>query len=232
MEEVLLSLQGVQLAEPASLFQTLVADIHHLLNALGHAATNRLIGYEEATSNGGLLCDNIDEHIHYASNVNGNVHIVIPGKLVVLPDPADLPDGQLWLDTPSATGPTRAFSARYYADLLVDLNVRLVVKVGCCAAHDRAGAACEAAFEAAGLACEDGLLPAGDVAELMRGHDRLLTLSSAAGGAIALQCSDAAAARTAARTIVTAVLMEQEGFGAAEAEAWLRLTCPRLLQPH
>jgi hypothetical protein len=234
MEAVLLSFHEMQHAEPGAPFQTLLADILNLLRALGHAAKNQLIEYEAAASNGsngGLLCDSIDEHIHYYGNVNGNVHIVIPGKLVVLPDPDDLPDGQRWLDTPSATGPTRAFSARYYADLLVDLDIRLVANLGFGAASGNAGAACAAAFEAAGVAYEDDLLPAGDVAELMRGHDRLLTLSHAiadAGGAIALQCSDTAAARTVARTVVTAVLMEEEGFGAAEAEAWLRLTCPRL----
>ena len=155
---------------------------------------------------------------------------MIPGKLIVLPDPADLPDGQRWRDTPSATGPTRAFSARYYADLLVDLKVRLVANLGFGAASDAKGAASAAAFEAAGVAYEDGLLLCCEAAELMRGHDRLLTLSRAAGGAIALQCSDtpAASAMVVAGMVVTAVLMEQEGFGAAEAEAWLRLMCPRL----
>jgi hypothetical protein len=209
----------------------LISSIEYLLRALGHAQQRQFIEYE-TMGNNGLICDSIDEHLHYASPVNGSVHIVVPGKLVVIPDPADLPDDQLWEDTCTDTGTSRAFSARYYADLLVHLDVRLVANLasdhGACDSPAWAGAGPVAAFEAVGLACEEDLRPSGGTgASLLRSHDRLMTLVRTAPGAVALLCGGAAAALTAG-TVVTAVLMEQEGFGAAEAEAWLRLMCPRL----
>ena len=168
-------------------------EIQSLLKTIGHAKTIQLIEYERVRSNG-LTCDNIDEHLHYASPVNGNINIVIPGKLIVLPEPALLPDGALWEDTQSDLGTTRAFSARYYAELLVHLDVRLVATRTRGGSNDRADAAAAAAateFEAAGLACEDGLLPAagGGGGALLWAHDRLLTLIRTAPGAVTLQCA-------------------------------------------
>jgi hypothetical protein len=211
-------------------------DLRFLLRALAHAQKKHFVRYLSAENNG-LLCDSIDEHLHYISPLNGGVHIVIPGKLVIIPNPADLPDGQLWEDAHSDAGATRAFSASFHADLLLHLDVHLVANFSCSdtdGPNARATAATDA-FEAAGLACEDVLLPPGSPAgSLLRAHDRLMTLVRATSGAIALQCGGGGSAlgtSAVAGTVVAAVLMEQEGFGAAEAEAWLRLMCPRLLPP-
>jgi hypothetical protein len=231
IEVVLDMFQKMRKADADSRFQALLDDIEALMKALDHASKMQLVEYD-ASDSGGLHCDIIDEHLHYASPVNGNLHIVIPGKLVILPDPALLPDGQLWEDTCSDSGTTRAFSAQYYAELLVHLDVRLVATCACCGNGPADASA--AAFEAAGLACEDGLLPAGGGGgggglggALLRAHDRLLTLMRAARGAVALQCCDAASAGMTG-SVVMAVLIKEEGFGAREAEAWLRLTCPWL----
>jgi hypothetical protein len=222
IKEVEAWLEYVQEADNDVSFQ-MQNDIKCLLRALNHAFKKGYIEYEKNEGNN-LICDNIDEYLHYATTVNGNVNIVVPGKLVIFPNPSSLSNGLTWEDTGSGTVVERAFGARYYADLLRHLDVHVVANLAT-AAVCPSGLAAAATFEEAGLACEDGLLPSGSIGEGLRAHDRLLTLGRTAGGAVALQCGDAVAT-AALRTLVAGVLIEQEGFGAAEAEAWLRLMCP------
>ncbi len=45
---------------------------------------------------------NADEYNQLDSPLNGNLHKVVPGKLVVMKGPCDLPGGALWQDTKQA----------------------------------------------------------------------------------------------------------------------------------
>ena len=45
---------------------------------------------------------------HYALACIGNVHFLAPGKLLLFPTPATLPDGQAWADTSEPDRPTAA----------------------------------------------------------------------------------------------------------------------------
>jgi hypothetical protein len=43
---------------------------------------------------------------------NGELHVVVPNKLLAFCAPTDLPDGSAWMDNSG----TRRFSASYYPD--------------------------------------------------------------------------------------------------------------------
>ena len=67
----------------------------------------------------------VEELAHYASQANGAVHCVSPGRLYAFPNPAILPDGELWSDATS--GPrARRFTAAFHAALLLDLGATAV----------------------------------------------------------------------------------------------------------
>jgi hypothetical protein len=212
-----------------------LSGIEMTLRAIHHAMQKQYLQYK-AVDGQGLVSDFVDEYLHYSSAINGHVYIILPGRLIVFPDPIDIPDDQLWDNKPSAAGISRRFSARYYAELLGHLDARLAVNLG------RGAAGAGTVFGAAGLGYEDGLLlPARDgcggsaCMVAMRVHDRLVTLGGGGGGGIALQCGGGAGTApgfdggAGVGTLVLSLLMELEGLGAGEAEAWLRLTCPRLL---
>ena len=160
---------------------------------------------------------------HYAQPANGSVHFLVPGKLLLAPSPAPLPAGQEWADVTAAGGLSeRLFGAGFLADLLVDLDASAVVCLGQTSAADAE------ALGARGLdvhdVCLDPLRPA-----LLRGMDRLVTVSRAAPGAVALVggCDwDAVVG-----TLAAAFLMRECGFDEESAGAWLRLMCPILADP-
>ena len=171
----------------------------------------------------------IDEAVHYADPANGGIHILAPGKLLLFPSPVDLPDGALWAAAAARDGapPARRFAAAFYADLLPDLGVRAVASLDPCRC-----AAAPAAFAAAGLAAVDFSLTAAGRPSPLRALDALLSLTRAAGGAVALHAGgDRAAGAWPEHTavVVAAYLVGREGFAERAAYAWLLLLCPRLL---
>ena len=159
----------------------------------------------------------LEECIHYSDPVNANLHVVIPGKLLFMANPVDLPDDRHWMDI----GPARSFSPAFYADLLDEFGVVLVICLDECD-YDRAP------FEERGMGCEELRLRP-DSADILRAADRFLCLLAAAPGAVAIHGGDAGA--LCAGTLVSAHLMARLGFGAGDAAAWLRMACPALLVP-
>ena len=161
---------------------------------------------------------------HYAHPANGGVHVLVPGKLLLAPPPALLPAGQEWADaTAAAGGPAvRRFGAGFLADLLADLDVSAVVCLG------RSGEGEVAAWGSRGLDVHglglDARWPA-----LLGGMDRLLAVSRAAPGGVALVGGGERGA--AARTLGSALLVREYGFDGDAAEAWVRLMCPSLIGP-
>lgn len=200
---------GIELCIEAAFFQ-----------ALHHAKKHSWIDFK--VREGELIADNLEEHIHYASPANGHIHIIVPGKLVIIPDSVAFPDpAQLWQDQPATDSavPARLFSPRFYAELLRDLGMGVVVWLG------PADEGSVVTMAACGLTCEDRLLPRRS-RSLLRAHDRLLALRRA-GAAVALHCGAGDAGH--GRILALTQLVEL-GLPGPAAEAWLRLACPRLAE--
>ena len=161
---------------------------------------------------------------HYALACNGNVHVLVPGKLLLFTTPAALPDGQSWADTSEPAQPTtstRHFSAAFHAELLSDLGVSSVACLGMATRGDAA------AFRASGLDVLDLVLDPRRPA-LLLAMDRLLAVSRAAPGPTALYPGHGGAGAACVETLACAWLMTGYGFGSGGAAAWVRMMCPAL----
>jgi hypothetical protein len=171
---------------------------------------------EEKNSAGSKRLE-LEECIHYSDPVNANLHVVLPGKLLFISNPADLPDDRQWMDD----GATRLFSPAFYADLLGEFDVVLVICLEDCG-YDRTP------FLERGIGVEE-LHLRHDTPDILRAADRFLSLLRAAPGAVAIH--GGADGLRYAGTLVSAHMMSRLGFGAADAAAWMRMACPALLVP-
>jgi hypothetical protein len=173
----------------------------------------------------------VEEFAHYACAANGDVHMVVPGKLFFFPSPDHgVPEGQDWADEMvGEAGTRRRFHPDYYAALFSDLGVTTV------ACLSRSPPATAAAFEASGLDVVDRLLElptaGADGGAMLLALDRLLTLARAAPGAIAVYSGAGFEWSAAVGTLVTAFLIRRLGFRAAAAIAWLRMLAHWLFAP-
>ena len=187
------------------------------------------------------------------SNINGELHHVVPGRLLLFPPPADsLPPGQQWADDDGR----RSFGPGFYADLFAHLGVAAVLRLDPPAATDP-----PAAFAAAGIPVLDvttraaaavgsdaGADAAGQPPSLAM-LDRLVALMDAAPGLVALQLR---AGDDGARALVAAYIARRcqpptppcsptgrrrrsgpalsggggGGMEAREAMAWLHMAWP------
>ena len=152
---------------------------------------------------------------HYATEANGGIHVLVPGKLLLFPTPAELPADQPWADVSEAGRPAaRRFSAAFLAELLADLDVSVVACLGqtTCSAEG---------FVERGLDVHDLGVDA-DRPALLGALDRLLALTAAAPGAVAVFVdADARGGAPPALvgTLAVAYLMRGCGFDAAAATA-------------
>ena len=168
----------------------------------------------------------VDEFAHYASAANGEVHMVVPGKLFCFPSPdCSIPDGHAWADEATPAGVTqRRFSPDYYAALFPDLGVTAVA----CLRHSPPAET--ATWAASRLGAADRLLhvprTGTDAGALLVALERLLTLARATPGAIAVHSGAGFEWPAAAGTLVAAFLIRRFGFRAAAAAAWLRMLAP------
>ena len=161
--------------------RTLANHLTQCLRALDHAKSIRWLGHDEAED---PILD-LDVATHYAQPANGNLRVLIPGQLLLMPAPRrDLPPGHDWIDEhPPGRPAARHFSADFLADLLADLGVPAVAYLG------RATDAEAAAFEARGLDVHD-LGPERGRPALLGALDRLLAVSRAVGGPVAVYDGD------------------------------------------
>jgi hypothetical protein len=165
----------------------------------------------------------IEEFAHYANVANGTVHLAVPGALIFFPTPTILHPDQDWIDIDPRDGrPARLFSPTYYAALFHDFGVSCVVCLG------RTDPAVAAAFKAEGIETED-LGMAVDGSSLLRGLDRLLSLSRAAPGTLAVHSGEGFEWPRYTATLAKAFMMSRLGLDEGSAGAWLGMTCPWML---
>jgi hypothetical protein len=168
-------------------------------------------------------CIDMLEYLHYDGLANGALHTIVPGKLIALPCPVDLSrGGATWADE----GGVRRFSAAYYADILSELDVCLVVRCGGPPYDTRALASLRIGVE--DLHIIGGADPYADAsAGLLRAADRFLTLAGLAPGAIALHGGGRDGSLGAGgRLLAETYLIRGHGFSGPAALAWLVMAHP------
>ena len=153
----------------------------------------------------------VEEYDHYDNPSNGDMHEVVPGKLIAFKGPRNL-SGENYLDNEQGW---RDFSPEFYADLFGDLGVKAVVRLneplyeGSCF-QDRGISFHELDFE-------DCTAPPADIVEAF------MRLVDEADGSVAVHCK-AGLGRTG--TLIGVYLMRRHGFTAREAMGWLRIMRP------
>ena len=168
----------------------------------------------------------VEMYAHYAREANGDIHVLVPGKLLLFLAPVQLPAHQPWADVCEAgRPPARLFSAPFLAELLADLDVSVVASLGQTTCGPEA-------FVERGLDVHDLGMDA-DRPALLGALDRLLALAAAAPGAVAVFADADAGAGVVPPaligTLAAAFLMRDLGFDAAAATAWIRMVCPQLV---
>ena len=150
--------------------------------------------------------------MHYDDPINGDLHVIVPDKLIAMKGPVDLPAGKLWRDTPQGS---RDFSPEHYAQVLRDFDVCAVVRLN--EARYATGP-----FRAAGIAVAD--MPFDDCrAPPDAVVAKFLLLAETAPGAVAVHCK-AGLGRTG--TLLGLHLMKSFGLTARQAMGWLRIVRP------
>ena len=153
----------------------------------------------------------VDEYRHYDDPANGDVHQLIPGELIALPSPENLA-GADFCDHPDGR---RAFSPAYMSEILRDMGVATLVRLG--AKQYDAGAMAARGIRVVDIACpDDGRPPDAAVEAFLREMD-------AAPGAVAVHC---ATGRGATGALAALQLMRSHGFTAREAMGWLQIVRP------
>ena len=228
----LLLCEGLDLDHVVKAFTNLLAGCPPAYNtnvvncwaALGRARDLGWLSETNEEENEAVL--DVEMACHYALGFNGNIHVLVPGKLLLFPTPAALLDGQSWADTSEPEQPTvRHFSAAFLATLLADLDVSSV------ACLDRTDENDADAFRACGLDVHDLALDPRRPA-LLPAMDHLLAVSRAAPGPTALfpgrGCAGGGRGAECVESLAAAWLIARYGFGGGAAAAWVRIMCPAL----
>ena len=157
------------------------------------------------------------EYEHYDSPLNADLHEVVPGKLIAMRGPRDLPGGALWKDVlrPDGGFSHREFSAAHSVDALAQFDVRVAVRLN--APLYDTGPLRAAGIAVADLVFEDCTPPPVDVVA------KFLAIVEGVEGAVAVHCK-AGLGRTG--TLIGLYLMKHYGFTAREAMGWIRIVRP------
>jgi cell division cycle 14 len=150
------------------------------------------------------------EYVHYDNPLEGDLHTIVPTKLIAFKGPQTLPCGSAYTDCDRR----RNFAPSFYVEPFQDMNVCAVVRL-----NEREYA--DAEFEDHGIRCVslefDGALPPPDVVIAF------LHTMRAAKGAVAVHCRSGLGR---SGTLCALHLMLSHGFSACEAIAWVRIVRP------
>ena len=156
------------------------------------------------------------EYEHFASPLNADLHVIIPGKLIALRGPRELPGGVLFEDVVRGGELLRRnFSPRHSAEVLEQFDVKAVVRLDG-PAYPRASLL-GAGIAVADLAFEGAACPPPDVVA------KFLLIAEGVRGAVAVHCDEG---RGRTGTLAALYLMRHHGFTARQAVAWLRMVRP------
>ena len=158
-----------------------------------------------------------DEYKFFENPLNADMNEIVPGKLLAMRGPRDLPHAAHWLDVLHKDGgfSHREFSPQHYAPILEQFDVQVVVRCNP-SQYDRRG------FEDAGIVVvdlpfEDGGVPPVDIVA------KFLAIAEAVPGAVAVHC---ASGLGCAATLIALYMMKHHGFTARQAIGWLRIVRP------
>jgi cell division cycle 14 len=152
------------------------------------------------------------EYAHYDDPFNGDLHEVVPGKLVAFRGPRDL-GGREYFD--DSTRGCRDFSPSYYVGIFKALGVSTVIRLNRPKYDPRDFT--EHGIEHFDLVFEDCTAPPSKVV------GRFLQIVESASGAVAVHCK-AGLGRTG--TLIALYMMKHHGFTARNAMGWLRIVRP------
>jgi cell division cycle 14 len=156
-----------------------------------------------------------DAYDHYDNPINADLHVVVPGELIIFRGPKDL-DGVTHRDNVrDGSFVSRDLSPDYCADLLKDLGVSTVVRVN--RPHYDAAAFVSRGFEHIDLDFEGASIPP------PRAVARFFRVMDGARGLVAIHGRESLGR---AGTLAALHMMRSHGFGAREAMAWLRVMRP------
>ena len=168
-------------------------------------------GVERSSILGWIEAADMEEYDHYNNPLEGDLHFIIPDKLIAFRGPVQLQGSKRYSDV----GCVRVFSPSFYVEPFLDMGVGTVIRLNSLA-YD------PTPFQSAGIRCihidlgEDSLpSPAALLA--------FLDAAAAADGAVAVHCTEGLG-RTG--TLIAAHLMAAHGFSAREAIGWLRVARP------
>ena len=154
---------------------------------------------------------NIEEYRYYDNPLNGDLHEVVPGKLVAFKGPINMGAAN-YRDSASNV---RTFSPAYYCSIMHELGVSTIVRLN----EPRYDAKdfVSRGFKHFNLEFEDCTSPPDEVVAAF------LRIVDAAPGAVAVHCH-AGLGRTG--TLIAVYLMRSHDFSAREAMGWLRIMRP------
>ena len=168
-------------------------------------------GLSRANELGWVDMYDMDEYTHYDSPLEGDLHELVPEKLVGFRGPRALPPGYQYRDIQGS----RSFSPSFYLEAFGDIGVSTVVRLN--EPEYDASDFTVHGIEVVDLQFDDCSAPPADIIS------SFLDVMKRSTGAVAVHCRSGLG-RTG--TLAAAYLMAAHGFAAREAIGWLRIVRP------